>query len=342
MKLQFLANKELLQTTHTIFSCLSYKQRFGFLNKNIAKIQKFMQINCNSLSLQPIIVNSMKVFTTNQSLHSCLASLKTPVSSLGFVPTMGALHQGHLSLINRAIKENEIVVVSIFVNPTQFNNAGDLETYPRDLKQDLKRIKSIGSLGEIIVYAPSEAAVYGNSITKEAFDFGGLELQMEGRFRPGHFQGVGTVVQKLLDIVGPTRAYFGEKDFQQLQIIKKLVKMTRANVKIVACPTEREPNGLAMSSRNTRLTTAERSHASKIYNVLKMTKHKFRHTPFDEIMQWGVDQFEKDTTINLEYFQISEVSTLKPAVKIAPQKKYRAFISVYIRNIRLIDNIALN
>jgi pantoate--beta-alanine ligase len=118
--------------------------------------------------------------------------------------------------------------------------------------------------------------------------------------------------------------------------------MTRANVKIVACPTEREPNGLAMSSRNTRLTTAERSHASKIYNVLKMTKHKFRHTPFDEIMQWGVDQFEKDPTINLEYFQISEVSTLKPAVKIAPQKKYRAFISVYIRNIRLIDNIALN
>ena len=255
---------------------------------------------------------------------------------------MGALHQGHLSLINRAIKENEIVVVSIFVNPTQFNNAGDLETYPRDLKQDLKRIKSIRSLGEIIVYAPSEAAVYGNSITKEAFDFGGLELQMEGRFRPGHFQGVGTVVQKLLDIVGPTRAYFGEKDFQQLQIIKKLVKTTRANVKIVACPTEREPNGLAMSSRNTRLTTAERSHASKIYNVLKMTKHKFRHTPFDEIMQWGVDQFEKDPTINLEYFQISEVSTLKPAVKIAPQKKYRAFISVYIRNIRLIDNIALN
>ncbi|HCL07894.1 MAG TPA: pantoate--beta-alanine ligase, partial [Flavobacteriaceae bacterium] len=156
----------------------------------------------------------MKVFTTNQSLHSCLASLKTPASSLGFVPTMGALHQGHLSLIKRAIKENETVVVSIFVNPTQFNNAGDLETYPRDLKQDLKRIESIGSLGEIIVYAPSEAAVYGNSVTKEAFDFGGLELQMEGKFRPGHFQGVGTVVQKLLDIVGPTQAYFGEKDFQ--------------------------------------------------------------------------------------------------------------------------------
>ena len=128
-----------------------------------------MQINCNSLSLQPIIVNSMKVLTTDQSLNSCLASLKTSVSSLGFVPTMGALHHGHLSLIKRAIKENEIVVVSIFVNPTQFNNVGDLETYPRDLKQDLKRIKSIGSLGEIIVYAPSEAVVYGNSVTKEAF-----------------------------------------------------------------------------------------------------------------------------------------------------------------------------
>ena len=301
-----------------------------------------MQINCNSLSLQPIIVKSMKVFTTNQSLHSCLASLKTPASSLGFVPTMGALHQGHLSLIKRAIKENETVVVSIFVNPTQFNNAGDLETYPRDLKQDLKRIESIGSLGEIIVYAPSEAAVYGNSVTKEAFDFGGLELQMEGKFRPGHFQGVGTVVQKLLDIVGPNQAYFGEKDFQQLQIIKKLVKMTKANVKIVACPIEREPSGLAMSSRNTRLTTAERSHASKIYDVLKTTKGKFSDTPLDEITQWVADQFEKDAIINLEYFEISEQLTLQPANKIEPQKKYRAFISAYIRNIRLIDNIALN
>ena len=301
-----------------------------------------MQINCNSLSLQPIIVKSMKVFTTNQSLHSCLASLKTPASSLGFVPTMGALHQGHLSLIKRAIKENETVVVSIFVNPTQFNNAGDLETYPRDLKQDLKRIESIGSLGEIIVYAPSEAAVYGNSVTKEAFDFGGLELQMEGKFRPGHFQGVGTVVQKLLDIVGPTQAYFGEKDFQQLQIIKKLVKMTKANVKIVACPIEREPSGLAMSSRNTRLTTAERSHASKIYDVLKMTKGKFSDTPLNDITQWVADQFEKDAIINLEYFKISEQLTLQPANKIEPQKKYRAFISAYIRNIRLIDNIALN
>jgi len=126
----------------------------------MAKIQKFMQINCNSLSLQPIIVKSMKVFTTNRSLHCCLASIKTPASSLGFVPTMGALHQGHLSLIKRAIKENETVVVSIFVNPTQFNNAGDLETYPQDLKLDLKRIESIGSLAEIIVYAPSEAALY--------------------------------------------------------------------------------------------------------------------------------------------------------------------------------------
>ena len=301
-----------------------------------------MQINCNSLSLHPIIVKSMKVFTTNQSLHSCLASLKTSASSLGFVPTMGALHQGHLSLIKRATKENENVVVSIFVNPTQFNNTGDLETYPRNLNQDLKRIESIGSLGEIIVYAPSEAAVYGNSVTKEAFDFGGLELQMEGKFRPGHFHGVGTVVQKLLDIVGPTQAYFGEKDFQQLQIIKKLVKISKTNVKIIACSIEREPNGLAMSSRNTRLTSAERFHASKIYDVLKTTKGKFSDTPLDEITKWVANQFEKDAIINLEYFQISEQLTLQPANKIEPQKKYRAFISVYIRNIRLIDNIALN
>ena len=301
-----------------------------------------MQINCNSLSLQPIIVKSMKVFTTNQTLQACLSSLKMPASSLGFVPTMGALHQGHLSLIKRAKKENEIVVVSIFVNPTQFNNAGDLESYPRDLKQDLIRIESIGILGEIIVYAPSVEAVYGNSVTNEAFDFGGLERQMEGKFRPGHFQGVGTVVQKLFDIVGPTQAYFGEKDFQQLQIIKKLVKMTKANVKIVACPIEREPSGLAMSSRNTRLTTVERSHASKIYKALKTIKGKFNEIPLDDITKWVADQFEKDAIINLEYFEISEQLTLQPANIIEPQKKYRAFISAYIRNIRLIDNIALN
>ena len=301
-----------------------------------------MQINCNSLSLQPIIVKSMKVFTTNQSLNSSLAPLITPDSSLGLVPTMGALHQGHLSLIKRAIKENETVVVSIFVNPTQFNNASDLETYPRDLKHDLKKIESLSSFGEIIVYAPSEEAVYGNIVAKEPFDFGGLELQMEGKFRPGHFEAVATVVKKLLDIVRPTHAYFGEKDFQQLQIIRELVKILKSNVKIVACPIEREPSGLAMSSRNTRLTTAERSHASIIYEVLKTTKRKFRDTPLEEINQWVTDQFKKDAIIKLEYFEISEQSNLQPINKIEVQKKYRAFISAHIRNIRLIDNIALN
>ncbi|MFL2623130.1 MAG: pantoate--beta-alanine ligase [Flavobacteriaceae bacterium] len=308
----------------------------------MAKIQNFMQIKCNSLSLQPITVCSMKVFTTNQSLRSWLNSKNKHFSSLGFVPTMGALHQGHLSLIKRAVNENENVVVSIFVNPTQFNNAADLETYPRDLKHDLKLIESLGFLGKIIVYAPGESAVYGNSVAKEAFDFGGLELQMEGKFRPGHFQAVGTVVQRLLNIVGPTHAYFGEKDFQQLQIVRKLVKITKANIKIVACPIQRDSSGLAMSSRNTRLTSTERHHASKIYKALKATKNKFSDTPFDEITQWVTDQFEKDDLINLEYFQISDQLTLQPANKIEPQKKYRAFISAYIRNIRLIDNMAVN
>ena len=301
-----------------------------------------MQINCNSLSLQPITLNSMKVCNSNQSLYSLLASIKLQGSNLGFVPTMGALHQGHLSLIKRAVEENEVVVVSIFINPTQFNSSRDLETYPRNLKQDLKKIKSLGALDGIIVYNPSESEVYGNLVIKETFDFGGLELQMEGKFRPGHFDGVGTVIQKLLDIIVPTSAYFGEKDFQQLQIIKKLVRMTKTPTKIVACPTEREASGLAMSSRNKLLTKAERAYASKIYNLLEATRYKFKSTSLYEIKKLVLDQFEKDSIIKLEYFEISEQSTLQSATKIEPQKKYRAFISAYIRNIRLIDNIALN
>ena len=283
----------------------------------------------------------MKICTTNRALFSYLESLKASYTSLGFVPTMGALHQGHVSLIQKAIAENGLVVVSIFVNPTQFDNKSDLETYPQNLNKDIETISSIGS-DKIVVYAPSIQDVYKGDLSKENFDFGGLEHQMEGKHRPGHFDGVATVVYKLLLIVKPDMAYFGEKDFQQLQIIKKLVRAIGASINIIGCPIAREPSGLAMSSRNKRLYNSERKHASKIYQILKAVQQKFEIISVTDIRKWVQVQFENDPYINLEYFEISEVSTLESAVTIAPNKKYRAFVAVVIRDVRLIDNIALN
>ena len=286
-------------------------------------------------------MSSMKVCTTNQALSSSLESLKASDSSLGFVPTMGALHQGHISLIQKAISENSLVVVSIFVNPTQFDNKSDLETYPQNLNKDIEKISAIGS-DKIVVYAPSIQDVYKGDLSKENFDFGGLEHQMEGKHRHGHFDGVATVVYKLLQIVKPDMAYFGEKDFQQLLIVKKLVRVIGASINIIGCPIAREPSGLAMSSRNKRLFNNERKHASKIYQILKAVGQKFETVPISDIRKWVQAQLENDPYINLEYFEISEASTLESAVTIAPNKKYRAFIAVFIRDVRLIDNIALN
>ena len=191
----------------------------------------------------------MKVCNTNRLLYSQLESLKSSDSSLGFVPTMGALHQGHLSLISKACKENDVIVVSIFVNPTQFNSPIDLEKYPQDLERDLELINSI-EYDKILVYAPDNKAVYQDSISKTIFDFGGLEHQMEGKFRPGHFDGVGSVVQRLLEIIRPNKAYFGEKDYQQLVVIKKMRDELNFGTKIIPIKTVRNKNGLPLSSRN--------------------------------------------------------------------------------------------
>ena len=263
------------------------------------------------------------------------------IKNIGFVPTMGSLHNGHLSLIKKAKIKSQKVLVSIFVNPIQFDNKSDLETYPQNLNKDIETISSIGS-DKIIVYAPSTQDVYKGNLSKENFDFGGLEHQMEGKHRPGHFDGVATVVHKLLLIVKPDMAYFGEKDFQQLQIVKKLVSVIGASINIIGCPIAREPSGLAMSSRNKRLYNNERKHASKIYQILKAVEQKFETVPIIDIRKWVQAQFENDPYINLEYFEISEVSTLESTVTIAPKKKYRAFVAVFIRDVRLIDNIALN
>jgi pantoate--beta-alanine ligase len=254
---------------------------------------------------------------------------------------MGALHAGHLSLVKAALAENTLVVVSIFVNPTQFDNPNDLNTYPRTLIEDVQLLETL-SKTMILVYAPTVEDVYGSQMNAEKFDFGGLEFQMEGKFRTGHFDGVGTIVKRLFEIVKPNNAYFGEKDFQQLQIIKKMVGLTKLPVNIIGCPIERESNGLAMSSRNSRLSDEEKEIAALIYKTLQSVKEKFEFENHTDISTWVTTQFFNHHLFELEYFQISDTENLAPIQQKNETKTYRAFIAVFAGDVRLIDNIALN
>ncbi|WP_348823662.1 pantoate--beta-alanine ligase [Flavobacterium aestuarii] len=282
----------------------------------------------------------MEIFDGKTALMNYLNSVKTTNSSIGFVPTMGALHEGHQSLMRQSVQENDITVVSIFVNPTQFNNAEDLEKYPRTLDQDVIRISQIDP--NIIVFAPTVDDMYEGKTLSQSFDFDGLENKMEGKFRPGHFDGVGTIVKLLFEIVKPTRAYFGEKDFQQVQIVKKMVKKNHLPVIIVMCPILRETNNLAMSSRNERLTLQQRKEAGIIYKILINAKNKFINHSAQETSQWVKNEFTKNKEFTLEYFEIADENTLSTCIRKNKNKKYRAFIAVFINNVRLIDTISLN
>lgn len=282
----------------------------------------------------------MLVFKNKVDLNLCLQSKSTSNFSVGFVPTMGALHDGHLSLLKESIKNNKLTVISIFVNPTQFNNIEDLEKYPRTLDNDIEKIKTISD--DIIVYAPTVEDIYEGNTTSEHYSFDGLEHQMEGKFRPGHFDGVGTVVKRLFEIVKPTNAYFGEKDFQQLQIIKKLVEKEKLPVNIIGCPIHRESSGLAMSSRNQRLTDEEKNQATIIYSILNQAKVLFSTKSAKEVHDFVVNSFAKIPNFNLEYFEIADEKNLHTCVRKSKTKKYRAFIAVFVNKIRLIDTISLN
>lgn len=282
----------------------------------------------------------MHIFYGKAALIDFLKSIKTNQSSIGFVPTMGALHQGHLSLMQQSISNNDITVVSIFVNPTQFNNPDDLAKYPRTLEEDVKKIATLNS--EIIVFAPTTDDIYEGQTISQSFNFDGLENQMEGKFRPGHFNGVGTIVKRLFEIVEPTNAYFGEKDFQQLQIVKKMVAKNKMNVTIVGCPIFREPNQLAMSSRNALLTPKEKQEASIIFKTLIESKEKFQKYNAKIATDYVQKSFENNPTFTLEYFQIADEATLLPCLRKNKNKNYRAFIAVFVNNIRLIDTISLN
>lgn len=282
----------------------------------------------------------MRVFYNFDALKKALDSKSKEGSALGFVPTMGALHQGHLSLIKQASSENDIVIVSLFVNPTQFNNSDDFDNYPRTIEQDLSLLS--GFENKVLVYVPEVKDIYQNGIQSGHFEYGGIENEMEGKFRPGHFDGVGTIVKRLFEIIKPTQAYFGEKDFQQLQIVKKLVEKYQIPVKIVGCPIYREANGLAMSSRNERLTLQERQEAALIFNTLKLVKEKFGTKSAKEVTEWVQKTFQNNAKFTLEYFEIANENTLTTCIRKSKKKKYRAFIAVFVNNIRLIDTISLN
>lgn len=283
---------------------------------------------------------AMHIFYGKVALIAYLKTIKTANSTIGFVPTMGALHQGHLALMQRSLKENDDTVVSIFVNPTQFNNPEDLEKYPRTLEEDVKKMRGLSD--KMILYAPSVEDIYEGNTISQSFDFDGLENQMEGKFRPGHFNGVGTIVKRLFEIVSPTNAYFGEKDFQQLQIVKKMVEKNHMPVNVVGCPIFREDNLLAMSSRNERLTPEERKEAAIIYKTLTEAKEIFLTKSPEETIQFVEDSFKNNEKFELEYFVIADESTLLPIDHKSNDKKYRAFIAVFVNSIRLIDTISLN
>lgn len=281
----------------------------------------------------------MTVFDKQTNLITFLNPFLKQGKTIGFVPTMGALHKGHLSLMKQSLVKNDITVVSIFVNPTQFNNPEDLKKYPRTLESDIEKIKKLNP--NIIVYAPNVDDIYEGQTISKSFNYEGLEFEMEGKHRPGHFDGVGTIVKKLFEIVQPTNAYFGEKDFQQLAIIKKLVQKNKISVNIIGCEIFRETNKLAMSSRNERLSADERSKASFIYQTLTEAKKLFGTKTAKEITNWVTKTFQKQSVFILEYFEIADEETLKTCKRKSKSKNYRAFIAVFVNNIRLIDNISL-
>ena len=281
----------------------------------------------------------MKIFNKKLDLQQFLAPFYLEKKAVGLVPTMGALHEGHLSLIQKALSENDIVVVSIFVNPTQFNNAEDLEKYPRNLSGDIKTIERLSQ--EVVIFAPEISEMYESTPKAISFDFGGLDKVMEGKFREGHFQGVATIVEKLFELVKPTRAYFGEKDYQQILIIKSMLEQRKLPVTLVPCPIIREESGLAMSSRNERLSPEGRKEAAFIYSVLQEAQKLFTTASVAEVESFVKKQFSQKEGFDLEYFTITKADTLEEVKEKKSTESYRAFITVYVEGVRLIDNIAL-
>lgn len=282
----------------------------------------------------------MTLFKEKSDLNKKIGYIKEKNLTIGLVPTMGALHKGHLSLVEKSLVENDFTIVSIFINPTQFNDKEDLANYPKNLTKDCDFLEAISD--DIIIFAPEISDVYDKNISVKKFDFQGLDRFMEGKYRKGHFEGVATVVSRLFEIVKPNKAYFGEKDYQQLKIIQQLVVQYRIPVNIIGCKIIREDDGLALSSRNSKLGSHSRNIASKIFELLNYCRVHFDSMNLDEIINHVNIFFEKISEIELEYFIIADSETLIPAKEIIKDKQYRAFVAVRLDGVRLIDNIELN
>lgn len=280
----------------------------------------------------------MEVLNNIKSVQNLIIELKKSGKKIGFVPTMGALHQGHISLVEQSIKQNDYTFVSIFINPTQFNNSEDLKKYPIKTDEDIDLLKKHGANA---VYFPKVEDIYPNGLTSEHYEFNGLEMQMEGKFRPGHFDGVATVIRRFFEIVQPFNAYFGEKDFQQLRIVQKLVESLHLPINIIAVPIKREKDGLAMSSRNIRLTESQRKESPVIYQILLEAKDYLKTNSIENTKKFVEDKF-KQTSFELEYFEIADEENLNPVNTKLDGQKLRAFVAVFANEVRLIDNLDLN
>ncbi len=279
----------------------------------------------------------MIVYSSIKDIQSAIRQHRADGLSIGFVPTMGALHRGHISLLEQSIKENDINIVSIFINPIQFNNKQDLEKYPRTLEDDCKKLEEAGC---DIVFAPSAGEMYPEEV-KEHYDFGQLEKVMEGEHRPGHFNGVAVVVKRLFDICMPHKAYFGEKDFQQLAIIKALVEQENMPLEIIGCPIIREEDGLAMSSRNIRLSPEERSIAPEIFKSLNWIKQQAGDRSIGEIVTLAEEKLNTMPGMKVEYIFIADEGTLMPVQSWDEADNIRAFIALFMGDVRLIDNLKI-
>jgi pantoate--beta-alanine ligase len=304
------------------------------------KITKIIEISRIYSKFAPVLYTIMDLFTSEKSLNTRLSISREQGNSLGLVPTMGALHKGHLSLVEQALRENKTVVVSIFINPTQFNNPQDLAQYPQQLATDIALLKTISE--DLLVFTPTTQEMYPEGINTKTYFFNGLDLRWEGVDRPGHFMGVGTIVEKLFALVRPSRAYFGQKDFQQLAIIRELVRLKSLPITIVGCPIIREPHGLAMSSRNERLKPQEREEASVIYEALqKGVNDATAKKPLNEITQAAVKKIQAVEGAAVFYFEFVNAHTLAPIKILTNPENTRIITAVDFKGVRLLDNIGL-
>ncbi len=280
----------------------------------------------------------MKIFDDIQSLQSFVAQCKGEGKTVGFVPTMGALHAGHVSLVEQALRDCDVCIVSVFVNPTQFNDPKDLETYPRTLEADCERLKEAGATA---VFAPSVEVMYpANEQVRNDYAVGRVAEVMEGAHRPGHFQGVMQVVQRLFEIVQPDTAFFGQKDFQQVAVIRAMCRLIGSPVRIVDCPIIREDDGLALSSRNVRLTPEQRSYAPNIYRILSESlSYAQDHTPAETIT-WVMEGINAIPTLRVEYFEIVDSLSLESIAQWNDSTAPHGCITVFCGDVRLIDNIS--